>query len=340
MLSASTELRYRARMFRKTVQKLFVNAACGLVVSGVIFSDLSLPVAVANADDTKGSAVLDMVLASVDGEPLTMSDLREYISSRGEVVPQDLLDGSPEVRKYLRDMIVDQLVAREAESANISVSEDEVAAYIEEISRQNNVDADGFTDLLRSRGISLESYKKQVRSDIVRTRIVGARVRPKINILDEDIKAYLAEHPDLQPKSGEVHVEQILLRYPEGADEEAVAQVKERADELRSQADDGKELSALAKDDYTDLGFVTPSDLRPVLADAITDLKPPETALAIEPGTGVYVLKLAAVHGNDEVDEDVKQQIRKQLFEERIKGAVEKFFNDELPKKYHVELKL
>ena len=288
----------------------------------------------------QSAEVLDMVLASVDGEPLTMSDLKRYIAAHGDVVPNDLLDGSQEVRKHLKEMIIDQLVSKEAETSGISVTEDEVEAYIQEIRRQNGVDAEGFAELLRSRNISVADYKMQVRSDILRTRIMGVKIRPKVNVLEDEVKAYLEEHPDLQPKTGEIRVEQVLLKFPEGADDAAVTAVKERAEEVRVAAADGKELSSLAKDDYTDLGFVSPDDLRPVLARAVKDLETSQVAMTEEAGTGIYILKVGGDREESEIDEGVRQTIRRELFENKMKAAVEKFFNDDLPKKYHVELKL
>jgi parvulin-like peptidyl-prolyl isomerase len=288
----------------------------------------------------RSAEVLDMVLASVDGEPLTMSDLKRYIAAHGDAVPSDLLDGSQEVRKHLKEMIIDQLVSKEAETSGISVTEDEVEAYIQEIRRQNGVDAEGFAELLRSRNISVADYKMQVRSDILRTRIMGVKIRPKVNVLEDEVRAYLEEHPDLQPKTGEIRVEQVLLKFPEGADDAAMTAVKERAEEVRVAAADGKELSSLAKDDYTDLGFVSPDDLRPVLAEAVKDLGASQVAMTEEAGTGIYILKVGGDREESEIDEGVRQTIRRELFENKMKAAVEKFFNDDLPKKYHVELKL
>ncbi|MFN8388915.1 MAG: SurA N-terminal domain-containing protein [Bdellovibrionota bacterium] len=287
-----------------------------------------------------GGELVDMILASIDGEPLTMTDLKKYISTHGETAPKDLLNGSPEVRKYLRDMVIDELLSREAKTSGINVSDDEIQAYIDEIKRQNRVDEQGFLALLSTKGMSLDDYKIQVRSDILRTRILSSRVRSKINVLDEDVEKFIKEHPARLPDAGEVHLEQIVLKT-EGLTDEQIEDLKSKAEKERKEIVGGEKMSSVDEENYSDLGFMKPSDLRSELSSVVAKLSAGEVTPVIETESGLYLVRMKEA-GNDtqSVDEDVKQSIRRELLEQRFKEAMDKFLNDELPKKYHVELKL
>ena len=94
---------------------------------------------------------------------------------------------------------VERLLQREAQEAGISVSDEETQAYLDEIKRQNNVDDEGFEELLEKQGFTLDEYLTQVRRDIVRTRILSMRVRKMINIVPEDVERFLEDHPELRP---------------------------------------------------------------------------------------------------------------------------------------------
>ena len=136
--------------------------------------------------------LLDMVLASIEDEPITIADLRDYAEQQGRTLPENVLSGDPVVRQLLRDLVLTKLIEREAAASGISVSDEEVNAYINEIKRQNNVDDQGLARLLSSKGLSFEIYKRQVRDDIFKTRVVGMHVRNKVTVTDEEVQRLLA----------------------------------------------------------------------------------------------------------------------------------------------------
>lgn len=301
-----------------------------LVSSEISDGGRSLDLAIAG-----GGELMDAVLAVVDGEPLTMGDLRQFIASHGEDAPKDILADRVGLKNAVKEMVTHELLQREAKSAGLAVSPEEVTAYIDEIKKQNGVDDAGFTTLLARKQLTLEGYRAQVTADILRTRIMSARVRAKVNITDDDIAKYLEAHPQRTPGEGEVHVLQATFRS--GSKELA----EQQAEEFREKVEDGAEFAGTAGEAFTDLGFVHPGDLRDDLREAIEDLDPGEVSEAIVgEGAATVVMVASKQTADGQVDEKTKAEIRKQLFEERFKSALEKFLAEELPKKYHVEYKL
>ena len=297
---------------------------------------------------------IDSIIAVVDGEPLTMSDLRAYLSSRKESLgglaasPEEVLQrGSAAGRKVIDEMVRDKMIAREAQAANISATSEEISTYVSEVRKQNQVDEKTFDSILASKGISKEKYLEQVRDDIIRTRLIANKVRNKISIVDEDIvKASKKQrsHSDVGP--GKMHLEQILLHAATNEPDD----LESISNELKSDRQDveyGSAMKDLNEEHYSDLGFVRPSDLRPELEKAARKL----SAGQVTPVTcyDAVCAILRRIPDTEEkpaeeaeapsLSDSERAQIRKELFEERFQAALEHYLKVELPEKYQVEVK-
>ena len=286
------------------------------------------------AEQMNDRGLVDMVLAAVDGEPVTLNDLKRWYETRGETFPEDA--SLAERRNEVREMVTDALVSREAKAAGISVSGDEVDAYIAEIKRQNNLDDQAFAEALRKKRLALETYKEQVRNDIIRARLIGTRVRAKVNVLDNDVNDFLKKHPDLRPRHGTVHLEQILLPLdPHGADP------RKRARRIREEILDGKSFEEAGGEYYSDLGFMKVEDLRPELQRGFRGLRPGHVSEVLETKEGLLLFTFSkAADEESEVDPKLKSQIQNEIYQSRFKEQMEKYLNEDLPKKYHVEYKI
>ncbi len=333
--------------------------------------DSSARARLAKVASPERTTVIDMVIAAIDGEPITFTDLQNFIAEQGTTPPENLNAEDKEIRKQLRDLILAKLLEKEAQKAGISIGEPEIQAYIEEIKRQNNVDDAGLEAMLKSKGMSLKAYQVQIKNDILKNRIVGAEVRTKVSVSDADIERYVAAHPEMrnsQPADIEaeipaaegttLHLVQILLRVPEDASEESREELRKQAEELHAKLEDGGDWSELGGEGFTDMGFVSAADLRDEVKDSVADLSEGETSKVIESPLGFQMVKLLekkepeenSAKKKEKVQESSEQQlalsdgekqaVKNALFQERVKELLDKYLNDELPKKYSVEIKL
>lgn len=289
--------------------------------------------------------VLDYVVASIKGEPLTLSDLRRYAEVHGERVGYEVKADDPEVKRVLRSMVLDELLRREAATMGLAVADEEVQAYVEEIKRQNGVDHSGLESILREKGMTFDEYRAQVRTDILRTRVLGARVRPKVRVLDEQVEAKAKSKTGSggagQRKAGSApagaRLQQIVLR---GGD---VKDLHEQIEALKEKIEDGASWADAGGENYADLGSVRPEDLRDELRRAVEKLGPGEVSDVIELDDAVYLVGYSKE--GEAPDEDASSdadlaQARRELTEEQFRKAVDEFLGVELPKKYDVQYKL
>lgn len=305
----------------------------------VFLAALSIRISAASADQ-----LVDRIIASVGGEPVTLLELQRFQKALGTPQSADLQEGSPQFQKALHELLLNRMMEREAEDAGISIGEDEIAAYIEEIRRQNQVDEQGFLELLRSKGLTKDQYIAQIKGDILKSRVVSAKVRNQVNVVDEDIARYLNDHPELKPNAGSMHLIQVRIPL---ASVESPEKANEIAEALKSQLEDGKAVDELripgagdgARSPGQDLGFVTLSDLRSEITAAVKDLDAGQVSDVVEFAAAKYVFRIAAKADSEgAVDEVTREKIRTQIFQTKFEERLRLFFDEELPKKYQVEL--
>jgi peptidyl-prolyl cis-trans isomerase SurA len=311
------------------VMPLSVNAESGVLVDAQHDSA---------TNELRADELSDSVLASIDGEPITFLDLTRYLQQlKGQDGVSDRsLDRNnlQAVKATLFDYIGDELIKKEAQLLGLSTGEEEIVGYMEQVARQNNTDLEGLKQFLERKGVTMESYKKQIARDILRTRVISVRIRSKTTVSDEDIKRYLAAHPGRAPQQGTMHLAQILV--PIGEENSVIA-----AQDLAEKIKEGADFEALGGRYYSDLGFVRAEELLSEFQEPIAKLAVGEISNLIETSKGYHLLKLISKkESEDDIDEKLKEEIREELSEEQRKVEIERFLQDELQKKYHVELKI
>ncbi|MBG0776439.1 MAG: SurA N-terminal domain-containing protein [Desulfovibrionaceae bacterium] len=144
--------------------------------------------------------VVDRIVATVNGEVITLFDLNQRMAPiltqmrQQKVPPQSeeaikLLQG-----KVLDRMIDDILMVQEAEHYKITIADTEVDTYVNSIKERNQLTEESFAEYLKNQGQTVEEYKETIRRDILKHRIINYMVRRKVVITDEDIQRYYDEH--------------------------------------------------------------------------------------------------------------------------------------------------
>ena len=299
---------------------------------------------------------LESIVVVVDGEPITMSDFRTFVLGRRESIganldPQEmekiLRRGSPEGKAALEAFAQDRMLAKEAQASGIAATAEEINLYISEVCKQNQVDLRSFEEILRSRGISLEKYREQVKDEIVRTRLISSKVRNKINVIDDDLLKSVKQEKSGSSERGKLHLEQILIRAESEAPE-AEKMAREKAEDFRADADEESSLKTIDEETYSDLGFVRPSDLRPELEKEVRKLGVGKvTPVVCYEAVCAFVRRVSDTEVVEEAESNPlsgmsdsdKEALRKQIFEEKFQEALDRYLKVELPEKYQVELK-
>ncbi len=131
----------------------------------------------------------------INGEPYTLSSLNSYAKSKaGRSFPTGNLDQiNIADREVLEQFITDKLMEAEVREAGISITDDDVNRYIEQVKKNNSLSEEDLKTALSREGQTLASYKASVKSEMEKSEIIDRQVKRKVNITDEDVERYYKE---------------------------------------------------------------------------------------------------------------------------------------------------
>ena len=326
------------------------------IVGGFVVALLALLCAIGCSTNRGGPGVV----ASVNGRKIERSELDKYYNNQTADAPQK---PSQEQADSLRLSIVKELIDNEilmqrAEKLGLLATDDEVNSKLAEIKAPFTQEQ--FDSRLKSKGVTLDDFKRDLRRSITVDKVLNKEVTSKINVTDADIAAYYEQHKaEFNFIEPQYHLAQIVvtnqpnpqLKAPNKAQNDAEARKKIQTVENR--LDSGEDFNTVAMN-YSeqpetsqnggDLGFVPESSLKGDRAayEAISKLKPgqytPPLPIADPNSQHVYgyrVVKLIsreAAGQRDLKDPRVQQAIREQIRDRReqlLKAAYYDVIHDE-----------
>src|SRR4030043_1681788 len=104
------------------------------------------------------------------------------------------------------------LIEQEAKKTGgaIAVKDEEVMAALNQMLAKKNSSMDDFLKSLAREGKTLESAKKEIKSQMVRMRLLRREVQSKIIVSDEEIGEYYNQHREDYEGKEAVHIKEIF----------------------------------------------------------------------------------------------------------------------------------
>lgn len=180
--------------------------------------------------------VLDEIVAKVNQEVITLSDLQKELSTFRTQLGLEFRDPNEAEREFqarkkmlLKTLINTKLMIQKAEDLGMTASvEADVNANLEETRKQAGfANMDEFDQALRQAGSSLAERKEWIKRDMIVDMVIGQFVYSKITLLTPEIEAYYKANRDRFSDPPEVELAEVLF-LTEGKNK---AQVKARAEE-------------------------------------------------------------------------------------------------------------
>ena len=135
------------------------------------------------------AAISEGVVASVDNMAITSYELeqRSLLALLGTGMPatdESVRRIKPVIIRSLADELLHQ---KEASRNGIIVSEPDLEKAVDNIIQKNGSTPEIFKAKLASNGISFETLRSQIRSQLLWNRIMAARIRPQISVSEDEI---------------------------------------------------------------------------------------------------------------------------------------------------------
>ena len=300
-------------------------------------------------NDLKEEIVLDAIVASVDDKPITLSDLNARLMPPRRLGLREAASDQ-EAIKTLDAIILERLVELEATAKRLSISDAEVEDYVQEVASRNSMSIKDFQLALAKEGQSIDWYKKQVRFDILRTKLSSTVMRGGASVSDGEIDQYLTDHPVLSHTTTSIKLSTILISSERRSPEELQARVLEVLSALEA----GEAFNAVAqrlsdgpnRADGGSLGLIAEQDLSRDVFDAVFALKAGSHSRPIEGDKGVQIFfieqRFAAGEDsdNEENQKALRDEARSSIQKQKTQARLSSYFVSDLYKNHSVDKKL
>jgi peptidyl-prolyl cis-trans isomerase SurA len=298
--------------------------------------------AVGGAIQASAVEISDRVIALVNDEVITMSDL---LAEGGDDVtgdPDRMLSNGMTVAEA-REIVLEQLIAKAllnnaVKEYGIEVTKDDVDASIEMQMEMNGLTKTQLMELLAENDMTYAEYEEEVEYSIKKERLIAKKLGSHIIITDEEVNAYFNEHKDEYQDLAEYRISEIIMGVSPDADSITMNALIAEAERVRSRAAAGEDFAALAREysvspsaeDGGDLGYMHPSEMDPGLLAFLATMKIGEVSETMTVQNTVVILKLTdkrPLPGGVTVD-DVREEIEYILGNERTIYFFEKWLED------------
>ncbi|WP_079436906.1 peptidylprolyl isomerase [Zoogloea sp. LCSB751] len=276
----------------------------------LIVSLLAAYLVTQSAFAANGPVEVDRIVAVVNSEVITLSDLRQRVdqvtrqlSRQGTALPPaDVLQ-----KQVLERQIMERLQIQLANETSLRVDDVTLDRAIGRIADNNKLSMTDFRKALEKDGVSWDRFREEIRNEILISRVREREVESRIVISDAEVSNFLI-HPENVVGQQEFNLAHILIRTPEGATPEQLARVRARAEDVAARIARGEAFDKLAASfsDAPDaltggnLGWRSAERLPSLFAEAVTNLKPGETTRILRSAAGFHIVRVVDRRGGSE----------------------------------------
>jgi len=290
--------------------------------------------------------IVNRIVASVDGDPITLYELDQYQKKQAALLPN--LPAASE-KDMLQALITEKLLAKEIASRGIQVRDQDIDRYIGHIRDVNHLTEDQLKEALKQQGMEYDKYRQQVRSEIEKVQLLNREIRGKVNVTPEEVQRYYDAHKKDYEKAGGVKLRQITLKLDPNSPDEIAKVVIDRIQSIRAKALKGEDFATLAKQnsedptahDGGDLGEVDPAKLVTEFEGPLNKMKEGEVSEPIRTKIGVVLLKLEKrIPAGYQPETEVAADIKEKLYNEALDDRYKRWLLEDIQKHHYIEIKL
>ena len=285
------------------------------LIATLLVSSLLTTASITKAQEkSKQQPVLvDTIIAVVNSEVITLKELEDRLKlierrmqrEKIQMPARDVLKG-----QLLERMIVNRAQIQLAKESGIRVDDIMLDRSVARIAEQNNLSIQNFRDQLEKDGIPFSRFREEIREEIILQRLREKEVDNKLQISESEIDNFLAASAGkTQGAEDEINIAHILVRVPENASAQQIADRRQRAETAMAQLKSGGDFAKIAASfsDASDamagglIGWRSLSRLPQLYVEVTEKLAPNEVSAVVRSANGFHILKLLGKRSASEV---------------------------------------
>lgn len=249
---------------------------------------------------------IDRVVAVVNNNVITQFELYSRVNQAIKQLTAQHVAAPPRSaleNQILQRMITEQTLLQLAEETGLRVDAEQLDRALGKIAAQNKLSLPEFRTALEKEGESWESFREQIRREMIITRLREREVDNRVQITEAEIDLQLTNETT-QVKE-EFNLDHILISLSEGASPERIAERKTKAEKALAELRAGADFVQISAG-YSDaqnavegghLGYRTAAQLPTLFLENIATLKIGEVSSVLRSANGFHILRLVDKRG-------------------------------------------
>jgi len=297
-----------------------------------------------------GSVLLDRIVATVNDEVITWSELMNVIIIDGRQILGGLSGEEREnkikaaERPVLNNLIEMKLQLQEARRMNLDVNASEIDGAIDEIRTKYGLTEETLMNSLKAEGLTPEDYRARLGDQILLQKVINVAVRDTIVVSDKETEQYYNDNIGEFDGGEKIRIRQIFFAIPRDSSQKEM--VEEKAREISQRISGGEDFAKLAgefSEDPSrafggDLGYISRGSALKEIEDAAAALKKGEVSSPFWSPAGLHIIKLEDRTEGGGI-EKVRNKIREALLQKAFEGRYREW-KAGLREKAFIEIKL
>ena len=251
-----------------------------------------------------GEALIDRVLAVVNGRPIFYGDIKRKIDTGPLVVVSEYPAGkdAPAQTRALNDAINFELIMGAAKDLDIEVVDADLDQEINRYLDEQKITKDKLAELLKNEAETLENYRRDFRNQMVLRRFQRRIIAPSIKVTDKDVETYyLSQSAATANDMMEVSLRQLLIKVDSSMSKDLAAAKKSLANDVYGKIKGGFDFvdavglysdDANAKKPDSKPMTIKLKDLSATMKSAIEPLRPGESSAPVSTPNGLIIFQL------------------------------------------------
>lgn len=283
--------------------------------------------------------VLERVVGVIGDKVYTLMDLEKAASDfglrpkEGGNPLQQELERKVFYREVWRRLLEREILDREARRLGVEPKQDEIDRALQRLRRRHGLSEEQLAEELRAQGFTLKGYRRYLKAQMEKSRILDLLIRPKISPSEADLMAYYEAHKDRYAVPKRVRLSQIFIPFAGKGLKGAEEKLEKVLDELERGRPFEEVARAYSEDPSApeggDLGYLRADELDPRLWEEIKDLEVGEISPVIRSSKGFHILLLTGKEGTKPLPfEEVKDKVLADYFGEELQRRYEQWLRE------------
>jgi len=266
----------------------------------------------------------------------------ERVSRQGRQLADDQLTALK--KDILEGLIEREILFQECQKTGIKIQDQAVDEQLAAIKKRFPSEAE-YNSALSQMKLTEADVKAQVARGLAIRELIDQQITGKIEITDEESKAFYDRNLQLFKQPEQVKASHILIKVDAAATDAQKSEARNKIDAVRQKLKDGGDFAELAKE-YSegpsnsrggDLGYFKRGQMVKPFEDAVFAMQPDEVSDIVETRFGYHIIKVYDKKPEQTLAyADVKDQLSQRLKQEKIEKEATKYI-DQLKKDAKIE---